>query len=233
MISRVGVAVPAHDEEELIGACLDALMVAAGRIRVPVDIVVVLDDCRDATAAVCATRGVETVVLSARNVGAARAAGMQALLARNRPPQWLATTDADSRVAPDWLAVQLRLAAAGADVVVGVVDIDDWSLHPAGVAQTFAARYGGAAPGTAAPHSHVHGANLGLRSGAYEACGGFAPLAAHEDHALLAALGRCQRLRIERSTAARVTTSSRLTGRASSGFAGLLRALGSPTEPAA
>src|SRR5690606_39684918 len=39
-------------------------------------------------------------------------------------------------------------------------------------------------------HPHVHGANLGVSAAAYRAVGGFPPLAAHEDQALVAALAR-------------------------------------------
>lgn len=224
--SVVGVVVPAHDEEAEIAGCLDALTVAAAHPDVAgldVRVLVVLDDCRDQTAARCAERAVATVVTRFRDVGRARARGVASLLAdlvlephRRMPAVWIASTDADSRVAPDWLAAQLRLHAAGADVVLGVVDVP--SPTPA-----FRARYIDAhGPG---PHPHVHGACLGLTLPAYLAVGGFRPRQVGEDQDLADRLEAHGELQVVRSTAVRVLTSDRRVSRVRGGFADVLSEL--------
>ena len=46
-VREITVVVPAHDEAELIGACLESLDVAAAAVSVPVRVVVVADACTD------------------------------------------------------------------------------------------------------------------------------------------------------------------------------------------
>jgi glycosyltransferase involved in cell wall biosynthesis len=78
----------------------------------PVLVVVVLDECDDDSHAIAqrhATTPLICLSISARNVGMARHTGAEYLLARDA--RWLAFTDADSRVAPDWLVAQLALRA--------------------------------------------------------------------------------------------------------------------------
>lgn len=235
---HVGVVVPAHDEQESLPACLAALRVAARVARVAagvtVELLVVLDDCRDATAGMAARAGVRTVETAARNVGVARAAGMAAVLARAPAPgtTWLATTDADSAVGPGWIAGQLALAGAGADLVVGTVEVRDWSAWPPGVAIAHAAGYGvrestdlrDGRGSAGAEHPHVHGANLGIAALAYGRLGGFAPLAVGEDHRLVdqaVAAG----MRVARTRHLPVATSARRHARAPHGFSSHLAAL--------
>ena len=133
-VASAGVVVPAHNEEELLPACLAALREAAGSVRIPVRLLVVADACTDQTAAVAAARGAEVIRIGARNVGAARAAGLAALLRRTGGTDpaavWLATTDADTVVPPGWLRRQLGYAAQGWDVVLGTVTVTDWTEHP-------------------------------------------------------------------------------------------------------
>ena len=221
--------VPAHDEEELLPACLAALRSAAGAAGVPVRLLVVADACTDATAAVAAAGGAVVIRIRARNVGAARAAGMARLLRRmggtdpaatGLATTWLATTDADTVVPPGWLRRQLGYAGQGWDVVLGTVSVADWAGHPPHTPTVFEAmyRFGDG------PHPHVHGANLGIRASAYLAAGGFRPLRTAEDHALLAAATEagCQVLRAGDIT---VETSARRQARAPRGFSHALRAL--------
>jgi glycosyltransferase involved in cell wall biosynthesis len=234
------VVVPAHNEEELLPACLAALRQAAGAAGVPVRLLVVADACTDATAAVAAAAGAEVIRIRARNVGAARAAGMARLLRRTdgtdpaaaglAPAElaetWLATTDADTVVPPGWLRRQLRYAGQGWDVVLGTVTVTDWAGHPPHTPAAFEARY----EFGAGPHPHVHGANLGIRASAYVAAGGFRPLRTAEDHALLAAATEagCQVLQAADIT---VETSARRQARAPRGFSHALRALAAEPGP--
>ena len=129
MIEAVGVVVPAHNEEMLLPACLRALRRAAGIVSMPVHLLVVADACTDQTIAAARAGGARVTGIRARNVGAARAAGMAELLrltAYTRPAAvWLATTDADSVVPPHWLRRQLRYASQGWDVVLGTVSVAD------------------------------------------------------------------------------------------------------------
>ena len=224
MIEAAGVVVPARDEQALLPACLTALERAAGAVRVPVHLLVVADGCTDRTAAIARARGARVISIGARNVGAARAAGMAGLIrlmaARDPAATWLATTDADTVVPPGWLRRQLDYADAGWDVVLGTVTVGDWDGHPPHVPDAFAARYA-FGPG---PHPHVHGANLGIRASAYRAAGGFRPLRTAEDHALLAAATEAGCAVLQASDIA-VQTSGRRQARAPEGFGHLLRTL--------
>jgi len=228
-VTRAGVVVPAHDEAELLPACLAALRSAADAAGVPVRLLVVADACTDATAAVAAAAGAEVIPIRARNVGAARAAGLARLLrTEDTDPaaMWLATTDADTVVPPGWLRRQLGYAGQGWDVVLGTVAVTDWAGHPPHAPAVFEARYAFGA----GPHPHVHGANLGIRASAYLAAGGFRPLRTAEDHALLAAATEagCQVLQAADIT---VETSARRQARAPRGFSHALRALAAEPGP--
>jgi glycosyltransferase involved in cell wall biosynthesis len=212
----IGVIVPAHNEEALLAPCLAALIAASRHEELAgetVRIVVVLDACDDFTGAIALAYGVETLTLKARNVGVARAAGADFLLAAGA--RWLAFTDADSRVSSGWLVAQLSLDA---DAVCGSIAVDDWTAHPHSVREYFRKTYV-----DADGHRHVHGANLGVSADAYRRAGGFPPLKCSEDVALvdrLIAIGA----HIAWSAAPRVITSARAAARARGGFGDTLAA---------
>lgn len=213
----IGVIVPAHDEAHVIGRCLASIAVAAADPRLrgeEVLVVVALDACTDATAAVCREQGAATVTVDARCVGSARSAAATAALARGA--RWIACTDADTAVPPDWLSRQLE---CGADVFCGVVEVIDWLDYPEGVRSAFSTREV-ARDG----HRHVHGANLGMRAEAYLAVGGFAALGSGEDVALVEALVQSG-AHIAWLAQPVVTTSARRSARAPHGFSAFLRAL--------
>jgi hypothetical protein len=223
-VQAVGVVVPARDEQDLLPGALDALGAAAAevaRVGVFVDLLVVADTCTDGTVGVAHARGVRVVEVQAGAVGRARATGLRQLLERQRgirPEElWLASTDADSRVPRHWLRGQLELAAAGADLVVGTVEVDDWSAHPPYVEARWRAGYD-----RQDGHGHVHGANVGVRADAYLEVGGFRSLDRDEDVALVAALGH---RRVVRTGTIPVVTSARLRSRANGGFADHLAGL--------
>lgn len=214
----IGIVIPAHNEAALIDDCLRSVLAAARHPDLAgeaVEIMVVLDACSDGSADVVASHPVDSLAISVRNVGAARAAGADALLARGA--RWLAFTDADSHVAPDWIVRQVQLEA---DVVCGTVEVQDWSdhlHHAAQLKQHFRRTYN-----DAEGHRHVHGANLGVSAEAYRSVGGFRPLASSEDVALVQAL-QARGARIAWSAAPRVVTSARCVARAPDGFAAALR----------
>lgn len=221
-VTAVGVVIPARDEEQLLPACLDALAVAVDAVALPVQIVVALDGCRDGTRQVIADRPwIGSVDIDVANVGRARAAAVDTLLELTslHPAEelWIACTDADSIVPPDWLSTQLRLAADGWEVVVGTVDVADWSEHDDEVRRAFVASYQ-----RRERHSHVHGANLGMTASSYLAAGGFPPLTVSEDVALIARLAD---RRVIRTAAHPVVTSARRQPRARGGFGDRLRSL--------
>lgn len=221
----IGVVVPAHDEERLIGHCLRSLAAAAAHPALrgrEVEVVVVLDSCSDGTADVVSRCGVTALEVTRRNVGDARATGARWLLARGA--HWLAFTDADCEVSASWLVHQIALRC---DVVCGTVAVNDWSEFggPAGdMRQRFDATYS-----DRDGHRHVHGANLAMSAHAYRLCGGFASLSCGEDVELV---GRLQalNLRVAWSAAPRVMTSARRISRTRGGFADALVKLHTATQ---
>ncbi|MCM2422757.1 glycosyltransferase [Streptomyces sp. RKAG293] len=224
-VTAIGVVVPAHNEQVLLPRALNALEVARRHpalAGVRIVTVVAADSCRDDTAALARRAGAEVVELSGRSPGAARAAGVAHALAVLRTPAaetWIATTDADSAVPPDWLARQAEYAGAGWEAVVGTVRVENWPPHAAGVAARFEELYEASRPaaGLHWEHPHVHGANLGVAAGTYLRIGGFPPLTVGEDRGLVAALERGAH-RVLRTADCAVVTSARLRARARGGF---------------
>jgi glycosyltransferase involved in cell wall biosynthesis len=224
------VVIPAHDEQDLLPSCLAAVRLAAAPLAgIPVHVVVVADACTDQTAGLAWAGGAAVLAIEARNVGAARAAGVAEVFRRTGPLDpasvWLATTDADTLVPPCWLTRQLRYAEGGWDAVVGTITVNDWRQYPGEVPPLFQQLYrtGGAT------HPHVHGANLGFSAAAYLAAGGFGPARTAEDHALVNALAASGR-RVLRTSTVSVVTSARRRARAPDGFSHLLAALAVPAE---
>jgi len=232
---RAIVVIPARDEAEHVDGCLRALAAQRG---LPPDatfeVVLVLDRCRDATEAVAhATAAATGLALDGprspgAGVGAARRHGMDLACARLEqidPDGLIACTDADSAVAPAWLAAQLELIDAGADAVGGRIELDpaDVATLPEAALRRREARAGVRlsavlAEDPAAEHHFFSGASLGVTARAYRAVGGIDPVTALEDEGLgrrLTAGG----WRIVRSDAVVVRTSGRTQGRAPRGLA--------------
>ncbi|MDJ0339364.1 glycosyltransferase [Cryobacterium sp. PH31-O1] len=232
-IENVAIVVPVRDEEVLLPRCLSALTAAIAALsavpepdRPRVTVLLVLDRCTDLSARVaahwCDFRRHE---IDAGAVGEARRDGVRHALGPLLPARlvdaasaartWIATTDADSAVPPNWLVTQLALARNGAELVLGTVQPDDdlaahellrWeALHTIGEG-----------------HPHVHGANLGVRADRYLAAGEFAPVDRDEDVLLVAAL-RHLGVAEARTALIPVLTSGRRVGRTPAGFAGYLR----------
>ncbi len=206
----LGVVIPAHDEEQHIGACVQSVTEAA-RSRAldgeAVVIVVVADACSDRTAEIALATGATVISIEARNVGVARARG--ACHAMCAGARWLAFTDADSVVGAEWLAAQL---AQGSDAVCGTIEVGDWGDYGERLRRHHLETYT-----DVDGHRHIHGANLGVTSVAYRNVGGFPPIASSEDVALVDAL-RDHGASIAWSAAPRVVTSARRRYRAPGGF---------------
>jgi glycosyltransferase involved in cell wall biosynthesis len=221
----MAVIVPAANEEEHIGDCLSAVRVAAGCLHrdagIRARVILVLDRCLDQTAAIARrSAGVELITVSAGNVGAARRAGaVRALSGPGRASElWLASTDADSQVPARWLTGMLAEARAGAHLVLGTV------VPGPGLGQDRHRAWFGRHQ-LRDGHPHVHGANLGVRGDAYLSLGGWPALPTGEDAELARRARAAGHLRIARTAAIPVVTSTRRAGRAPQGFSWYLRDL--------
>jgi glycosyltransferase involved in cell wall biosynthesis len=230
----VGIVIPAQNEEATIERCIRSVLAsceASERCR-EAWMVLVADRCTDRTAEFARhalgfgspsgqPRG-EVLVSTAGSPGTARRLGAAAVMThfRARDPQriWLANTDADTHVPLDWISTHLEHADANADAVAGIVELDTLGLR-ADVHELYRTTYKLAPDGT---HTHVHGANLGVRADAYHHPGGWSDVRVAEDHCLWGRLlGRGRRVRSPASSV--VLTSGRLRGRAQGGFADTLR----------
>lgn len=89
----ISVVIPAHNEEALLGATIEAIQAAFASVRGagPFEIVVVDDDSTDRTAAVAEAAGARVVPAKVRQIAAARNAG-----ARAARGEWLIFVDADT-----------------------------------------------------------------------------------------------------------------------------------------
>ncbi|NRB55776.1 MAG: glycosyltransferase [Salinicola sp.] len=213
----IGIVVPAHNEEEMLGACIASLQVAAAHPALqsePVRIAIVLDACRDGSAAIARQAGVHTIEVDYTNVGLARHNGAGWLIAQGA--RWLAFTDADTIVEPDWLVRQL---ASRADAVCGGVHLLDWATLSTELRRRYLSHRRSVTAG-----KHIHGANLGVSVAAYLAVGGFAPLVAHEDVRFIGTLKQ-HGFTIDWLHGMRVKTSSRRKARAPEGMGALLNSL--------
>lgn len=213
----LGIVIPAHNEQAVINECLAAAKAAAqhpGLDGEVVQILVVLDHCTDLTPTYVDQAQVSSLEINARNVGVARALGAESMLARGA--RWLAFTDADTQVAPNWLVEQLALHA---DAVCGTVEVVDWSDH--GTHAELIRWHFGQTYMDADNDRHIHGANLGVSAIAYRAAGGFQHLACSEDVALVEAL-QAIGAHIAWSARPRVITSARRVARARGGLADAL-----------
>ena len=175
---HVAVLIPARNEEELLPRCLQSVIDACSALPADIttDVIVVSDRSTDQTLKVATQllgdRGVAFEV-GFSCVGMARLVAAAVALRRcQSPPKWcwLANTDADCEVPPDWLADQLLFANKGAAAVAGTIAVDSFTEHQPQVAELFREAYLIHADGT---HPHVHGANLGIRADAYLDAGGW------------------------------------------------------------
>jgi glycosyltransferase involved in cell wall biosynthesis len=241
-IRQVAVVIPVHNEERLLPRALGAVRTAADALQAhnpntAVSILVALDSCTDASAAVAShvaavDRRISSLQVTFRSVGGSRRAGNRgALLASNEkglpyasPEVWLANTDADSCVPENWLLRQVELACRGADAVLGTVEPD-----PEGMEGELLRRWH-ARHQLGENHAHVHGANLGVRASAYVRAGGFPQLRSHEDRALVDRL-RKNGAAVWSTDTIRVRTSGRTDARAPQGFGAYLLSL--TREPSA
>ncbi len=226
VVRRVIVGVPARNEERRIERCIRSILAATDHLpeTITTTVTVASDDSTDGTDHMLHHMAVEFPTLHVvcgrwHSAGAARRSAIEHALNDTTSgycgltETWIATTDADTSVPTDWLAKQIRRAELGCDALAGIVDIAGDPESTPHMVKVFRSFYSLGAR----THSHVHGANMGIRANAYVAVGGFPPVALSEDHTLWNELGRRNYRRLS-PIDLRVHTSSRADPRAVGGF---------------
>ncbi|SHL20382.1 glycosyltransferase [Hymenobacter psychrotolerans] len=252
---KISVIIPAKDEAANLPATLAALATQLDLQGEPLpfscyEILVLANNCRDQTAAVVRAFGrqypalalyvAETTLLAAEaHVGRARCLLMDEACRRLEltagPAGIIASTDADTRVAPTWLAAMQHEFAAGADAVGGRILPEAAAPHGGTVRRThlrdahyrlLRARLEALLdpdPADPWPRHHQHfGASLGITAAAYRRVGGLPVVPFLEDEALCQALRRHD-LQVRHSPKVRVVTSARREGRVEVGLSWQLR----------
>ncbi|MFT3802551.1 MAG: glycosyltransferase [Burkholderiaceae bacterium] len=183
----IAVIVPAHNEAQRIGRCLASVQRAARHPSLAgetVMIIVVADDCSDATETIAREAGAVTICMSVRDASVARTAGAD--MAVWAGARWLAFVNAHAVVAEDWLAAQL---AEQADVVCGRTVLHDAAATATATAATAATAIAAtAAKPSAGGGIRVHAGNFGVRTATYCKSAGFASCVDDDDLALGRAL---------------------------------------------
>ena len=246
---RAVVAVPVRDEAERIGACLDAVSAQEGLPPGAAAIVLLVNNSSDGTVDVVRRlapalphplRMIERNSPDA-NAGWARRGAMDAaadwLEEAGATDGVVLTTDADSRVPPNWIAHNLATIAAGADAVAGQIALDaadearlPASLRERGLLEETYERLLTELSARIDPERHdpwpTHwtqsGASLAVTLAAYRRVDGMPPIALGDDRAFISRL-RAADLVVRHTPAIVVATSGRLEGRAKGGVADTMR----------
>jgi hypothetical protein len=237
------VAVPARDEEARIAACLDALAAQEGAPHFSV--LLLLNNCLDRTRAIVESKAASApfdimmydieLPVAESNAATARRLAMNAAARR---ATHVLTSDADSRVGPDWVAGTMAEFATGVDLVCGFVtpDTDDQpdfdsaaimrGLMEFQYTQATAELISLVCPDPLDPwpnHLMETGASLAITAECYVALGGVPKVSPGEDRAM-ADIARRHGRHIRHSLRAHVVTSSRISGRAHGGWSADLAA---------
>ena len=244
-VTKIVVAIPVRNEADRIADCLRALALQEGPTEHA--IVAFLNNCTDDTAAIiqglrpslpCPVHVVEHAFPPDEcSAGHARRAAMDYAADLADPDGILMTTDADGRVAPDWIATNLAALEAGADAVCGraIIDPLEATLIPQALHDDDALEcaYGDLLdeihavldPDPADPwprHTEHSGASIAVRRGFFLRAGGVPAVRLGEDRALLTALRRVD-ARIRHAPEVTVVVSGRIEGRAVGGMADTMR----------
>lgn len=248
---RAAIAIPVRDEADRLERCLEALSSQRGVARDDFEVILVLNNCRDASLAAARraaarlplnlTIHVIELPLALAHVGWARRLAMNEAARRlqqaGRRDGVVLSTDADSMVVEGWLAAVLSAIDAGADAVAGSIEPDPneaLRLNPNAAARLRDDQLYGQAlerlatlldpePHDPWPRHGYHcGASMAARVSTYVGVGGLPPETVGEDRAFFAAIFRRDG-RIRHCPEVRVITSCRLRGRAAGGMADTLR----------
>ncbi|MGI4788702.1 MAG: glycosyltransferase [Janthinobacterium lividum] len=255
---QLSVVIPVRNEAEVLTRTLTALaeqVDASGNPLEPVcyEVLVLVNNCTDETAEVarCFARRVPlfalhvaetTLPAELAHVGSARRLLMDAacrrLLQCGRPQGMIASTDGDTRVAPDWVYQTLRQASHGADAIGGRIRVERhrsedrearlFYLRDLAYQRGLARLESCLDPDPFDPwprHHQFYGGSLAITASAYCRVGGLPVLPCLEDIALGEALRRMD-ARIRHSPAVRVSTSARQDGRTQMGLSSQLREWG-------
>lgn len=265
---RAIVTIPARNEATCLPRCLDALhnQITAEGERLGSDayeVLLLLNNTTDRSREVAQAWKAEHADLALHvlerswpaedaHVGTARRYLMDTAWTRLQRTSTTRTTailatDADSVVAPDWIAQNLRALEEGADVVGGQLHLlpEDLTGLPVEVQRRYwrdrhyaslVARLEDELdprPGDRCPRHLDHfGASLGCSPGAYAAAGGMPMYPYLEDEAFVDGVRRSNRV-LRHDPRVRVYTSARLDGRAAVGMSGQLRMWGDLPNDAA
>lgn len=238
---RVAIAIPARNEERRIAACVRTLLRQLESACVDGRVVVLANNCSDGTAeALLPLAGSRTLEIreillppDRAHAGWARRLALDAAFEHlARPDDVLMSTDADTVVAPDWLARNLHHLDRGHDAVAG------WALPLQSEWRSLAPRHRrrlntlrkyrtllaylsaqGEEPWPR--HDYEGGASIALRASIYAAIGGAPTPPLGEDRALFAAIRKAGG-RIAHPLDVKAFTSCRLHGRAPGGMADTL-----------
>ncbi len=246
---RVSVIVPARNEARYLLGTLRSLTQqrdAEGETLDPraFEVIVLANNCTDETAWLArefarehtAIHVIErTFTRNVAHIGTARRWLMDLACHRlesvGNPLSLIASTDADTAVGPGWVAANVAEAAAGADAVAGIIQVNYAELRKLGreVRRAYwldriyrrlkleLEALIDPNPLDPYPRHDFHGgASLAITPRMYRRVGGLPPLASQEDVALAEALWRVD-ARFVHSPRVRVVTSSRLLGRATGG----------------
>ena len=249
MAGHCVITIPVRSEAEHLGHCLDALAQTHQWPRLLREVILVLNSCDDSswdTAARWAAghdlplRLMEVVLpASERHAGGARACALEVAVASvvHVPAAIVLTTDADSRVSPDWLTQAVAGIDGGADVVAGAITVNDAgrALWPLSLQRRVCEEDAYAAlldeidsicdPVAHNPwpaHRRCSGANLAFSAEALRRLPTLPSPPCGEDRALVAACV-ARDLRVRYDPDLWVETSARLRGRAPGGMADTLR----------
>jgi hypothetical protein len=242
--SGLVVAIPVKDEEERLPACLRALAHQLDRSGQPIPptlvrVVLFANNCTDQSAHLGRSLGelwsLDIRVFEASLPQEAAHAGAARRAAMDLAETWLEeggerdgvilTADADSQVAPSWIAENLAAFEAGAEAALGRIDLDGEgkflpeALDRRGALKDRYARlltelFWLLDPLEHNPwphHATISGASLGVRRTAYCRVGRLPRVALGEDKALIALLS-CQDARIRYGPTVRAITSGRTHG---------------------
>jgi exopolysaccharide biosynthesis WecB/TagA/CpsF family protein len=130
---RIAVLVPAHNEVELLPRCLASLRAQEYPAQL-IRIVVVADNCTDATVEVARAAGAEVMVRDEpdlRGKGRALRWAIDRLVDETQPVDAIAVVDADSQAEPGLLGGLEAALTAGADAVQGEYLVLDDGSGPA------------------------------------------------------------------------------------------------------
>jgi hypothetical protein len=235
------VAIPVHNEADYIEGCLTAL--ARQDHRDPFEVVALLNNCSDDTARIAhglaARLPYELHVRecwldpTAVNAGVARRMATQCALSLAGENGIILTTDADSKVATNWIAANIAAIDAGSDAVAGMAVLDDRDaaalpgrlLIDDEKAEAFGTLLDEIDwlldPDAADPwprHTQHSGASIAVRARFLALAGGIPAIPLGEDRQLFTQLRRID-ARIRHAREVMVTVSGRSVGRAKGGMA--------------